>query len=41
VEANLRVPVAAAYPLTEAAQAHERLEQGHVLGRIALRIRGR
>jgi NADPH:quinone reductase len=41
VEANLRVPVAATYPLTEAAQAHERLEQGHVLGRIALRVRGR
>jgi NADPH:quinone reductase-like Zn-dependent oxidoreductase len=41
VEANLRVIVAAAYPLTEAAQAHERLEQGHVLGRIALRVRGR
>ena len=41
VEANLRVPVAAAYPLTEAAQAHERLEQGHVLGRVVLRVRGR
>jgi NADPH:quinone reductase-like Zn-dependent oxidoreductase len=41
VEANLRVPVAATYPLTGAARAHERLEQGRFVGRIALRIRGR
>jgi NADPH:quinone reductase-like Zn-dependent oxidoreductase len=40
-EAQLRVPIAAAYPLTQAAQAHERLERGHVLGRIVLRIRKR
>lgn len=39
-EAALRVPVAEVYPLAQAAQAHERLEKGHVLGRIALRIRG-
>jgi NADPH:quinone reductase-like Zn-dependent oxidoreductase len=37
-EAQLRVPIAAVYPLSEAAQAHARLEQGHVLGRIVLRI---
>jgi NADPH:quinone reductase-like Zn-dependent oxidoreductase len=37
-EARLRVPIAAAYPLAAAAQAHRRL-QGHVVGRIALRIR--
>jgi NADPH:quinone reductase len=37
-EARLRVPIAAEYPLEGAAKAHERLEQGHVLGRIVLRI---
>jgi len=36
--ANLPVPIAAAYPLAEAAKAHERLVQGHVLGKIVLRI---
>ncbi|TAK00956.1 MAG: NADP-dependent oxidoreductase [Candidatus Manganitrophaceae bacterium] len=40
-EAKLRVPIAAVYPLEQAAQAHERIEKGHVLGRIALQIRGR
>ena len=39
VEGNVRVVVGATYPLTEADKAHERLEQGHVLGRIALRVR--
>ena len=37
--AKLQVPIAAAYPLDEAAKAHERLAQGHVLGKIVLRIR--
>ena len=37
--AELRVPIAAAYPLAQAARAHERLERGRMLGRIALRIR--
>jgi NADPH:quinone reductase-like Zn-dependent oxidoreductase len=41
VEAGLRAPIAAEYPLERAADAHRRLEQGHVLGRIGLRIRGR
>jgi NADPH:quinone reductase-like Zn-dependent oxidoreductase len=36
---RFRVPIAAAYPLGKAAQAHRRLEAGHVLGRIVLRIR--
>jgi hypothetical protein len=36
-----RVPIAARFPLTQAAQAHERLERGYLLARIALRIRGR
>ncbi|HEX5832032.1 MAG TPA: zinc-binding dehydrogenase [Gemmatimonadaceae bacterium] len=38
-DAHLTVPIAAPYPLAQAAEAHRRLEQGHVLGRIALRIR--
>jgi NADPH:quinone reductase-like Zn-dependent oxidoreductase len=38
-DAQLQVPIAAAYPLAQAAKAHARLEKGHVLGRIALRIR--
>jgi NADPH2:quinone reductase len=37
--ARLKVPIAAAYPLAEAAKAHERLAVGHVLGKIVLRIR--
>ena len=39
-EARLRVPIAAIYPLAQVAKAHARLERGHVLGRIVLRIRG-
>jgi NADPH:quinone reductase len=38
-EARLRVPVAAVYPLAQAAKAHQRLEKGHVLGRIVLEIK--
>ncbi|HVN46588.1 MAG TPA: NADP-dependent oxidoreductase [Steroidobacteraceae bacterium] len=38
VAAKLRVTVAAEYPLAEAAAAHERLEAGHVLGKVVLRI---
>lgn len=38
-EAQLPVPLAAVYPLAQAAQAHEQLERGHVFGRIALRVR--
>jgi len=37
--ARLRVPIAAEYPLADAAKAHERLEAGHVLGKVVLRIR--
>ena len=37
--ARLRVPIAAVRRLEEAAQAHERIEKGHVHGRIALQIR--
>ena len=38
-EAGLKIPIAASFPLDEAAKAHERLERGHVLGRIVLQIR--
>jgi NADPH2:quinone reductase len=38
-EARLTVPIAATYPLARAAQAHAYVEKGHVLGRVALRIR--
>jgi len=36
---KIRVPIAASYPLGKTAQAHRRLDQGHVLGRMVLRIR--
>ncbi len=36
--ARLRVPIAAVFPLEDAAKAHARLEAGHVLGKIVLRI---
>jgi NADPH2:quinone reductase len=35
---RLRVPIAARYPLLQAARAHQRLEAGQVVGRIVLRI---
>lgn len=38
-EARLRVPIAAVYPLAQAAKAHARLERGRILGRIVLEIR--
>lgn len=37
-QARLRVPIAAKYPLAQAAKAHARLERGHILGRIVLQI---
>ena len=36
--AKLKVPVAEAFGLAHAAKAHERLAEGHVLGKIVLRI---
>jgi NADPH:quinone reductase-like Zn-dependent oxidoreductase len=33
-----RVPVAAVYPLSQAARAHRRLARGRVVGRIVLRV---
>jgi NADPH:quinone reductase-like Zn-dependent oxidoreductase len=35
---RLRVPIAAAYPLSQAARAHARIERGHVAGRTVLRV---
>jgi NADPH:quinone reductase-like Zn-dependent oxidoreductase len=35
---KLRVPIAAEYPLADAAEAHRRLEAGHLLGKIVLRV---
>ena len=37
--ARLKVPIAAAYPLAQAAKAHQRLAKGHVLGKVVVRIR--
>ena len=37
--AKLQVPIAAEFPLAEAAKAHERLDAGHVLGKVVLRVR--
>jgi len=36
--ARLDVPIATVFSLAEARQAHERLEEGHVLGKIVLRV---
>jgi NADPH:quinone reductase-like Zn-dependent oxidoreductase len=36
---KLQVPIAAEYPLADAAKAQQRMETGHVLGKIVLRIR--
>jgi NADPH:quinone reductase-like Zn-dependent oxidoreductase len=38
LDAHLRAVISAEFPLERAADAHRRLEQGHVLGRIGLRI---
>lgn len=39
--ARVKVPIAAAYPLDRASAAHERIAEGHLLGKIVLRVRGR
>ncbi len=36
--ARLQVPIDHSYPLAQAAKAHQRLAEGHVLGKIVLRI---
>jgi NADPH:quinone reductase-like Zn-dependent oxidoreductase len=35
--AKLKIPTAESFPLLKAAKAHERLAEGHVLGKIVLR----
>jgi NADPH:quinone reductase-like Zn-dependent oxidoreductase len=37
-EGRLRPNVEAVYPLEQAAEAHERLEQGHVRGKLVLTV---
>jgi NADPH:quinone reductase len=37
-EARLQVPIGAEYPLADAAEAHRRLQSGHLLGKIVLRV---
>lgn len=39
-KAHLQVPIAAEFSLEEAAKAQQRIEQGHVLGKIILRVQG-
>jgi NADPH:quinone reductase-like Zn-dependent oxidoreductase len=40
IEAHrFEIPIAAEYPLADAAKAHERLAAGHVLGKLVLRVR--
>jgi NADPH:quinone reductase len=39
IAAKLQVPIAAEYPLAEAARAQQRVEAGHVLGKVVLEIR--
>jgi NADPH:quinone reductase-like Zn-dependent oxidoreductase len=36
--ARLQVPIAAEFSLGDAVRAHERLAQGHILGKIVLRV---
>jgi NADPH2:quinone reductase len=36
--AKVQVPIAAEYPLAAASEAHKRLEGGHLLGKIVLRV---
>jgi NADPH2:quinone reductase len=38
-ESHLQVPIASVYPLARAAEAHKKLDQGHIVGRLALRMR--
>jgi NADPH:quinone reductase-like Zn-dependent oxidoreductase len=39
IGSKLQIPIEAAFRLEEAAKAHERLAQGHVLGKIILKVR--
>ena len=37
--AKVQVPIAAEYSLADAAEAHKRLEAGHLIGKILLHVR--
>jgi NADPH2:quinone reductase len=37
-QSHLRVPIAAEYPLVDAAKAQQRVEAGHILGKVVLRM---
>lgn len=37
-ESRLQVPIAAVFPLDEIARAHERIEQGHVIGKVVVDV---
>ena len=39
IAVKLQVPIEAEYPLADAARAQQRIEAGHVLGKVVLRIR--
>jgi len=38
-KADLEVPISDAYELADAAKSHERLAEGHALGKIVLMVR--
>lgn len=38
IHEDLHIPIAAIFKLEDAADAHRMLEQGHVLGKIVLRV---
>jgi NADPH:quinone reductase-like Zn-dependent oxidoreductase len=38
-KSHLKVPIEEEFPLEKAAQAHRRVERGHLLGRVVLRVR--
>jgi NADPH:quinone reductase len=38
--ARLKVPISECYPLTQARKSHERLAEGHVIGKIVLAVHG-
>jgi NADPH:quinone reductase-like Zn-dependent oxidoreductase len=40
-ESRLEVPIAAVFSLDDVAEAHERIERGHVIGKIVLDVSGR
>ena len=40
-EARLEVPIAAVFSLEDVARAHERIERGHVIGKIVLNVSGK